>query len=65
MIIYLNLLTFYRYNDCWGVGLQAIEDIHNRGCYEMYPDVLLVTNAIRNLASSGPPGNCLTKKYVL
>lgn len=33
-----------------------MEDIHNRACYEAYPDVMLVTNAIRNSASSGPSG---------
>lgn len=38
---------------------QAIEDIHNRACYEAYPNVMLVTNAIRNSASSGAPGNYL------
>lgn len=45
-----------RYNDCWYVGSQAVEDIHNRACYDGYPDVMLVTNAIRNSSSSGPSG---------
>ncbi|OAD62055.1 Hyccin [Eufriesea mexicana] len=35
---------------------QAVEDIHNRACYETYPDVMLVTNAIRNSATTGPSG---------
>lgn len=51
------MISIYRYNECWYVGNQAIEDIHNRACYEAYPNVMLVTNAIRNSASSGAPGN--------
>lgn len=51
----------HRYNECWYVANQAIEDIHNRACYEAYPSVMLVTNAIRNSASSGAPGNYLNK----
>lgn len=44
------------YNDCWYVGTQAVEDIHNRACYDGYSDVLLVTNAIRNSSSTGLSG---------
>lgn len=51
------MISICRYNECWYVGNQAIEDIHNRACYEAYPNVMLVTNAIRNSASSGAPGN--------
>ena len=46
----------FRYNDCWYVGNQAVEDIHNRACYDGYADVMLVTNAIRNSSSSGLSG---------
>lgn len=60
--IYKYDIFIYRYNECWYVGNQAIEDIHNRACYEAYPNVMLVTNAIRNSASSGAPGNCHNKK---
>ncbi|XP_066590316.1 hyccin [Prorops nasuta] len=52
---FLQAVYFAMYNDCWYLGNQAVEDIHNRACYETYPDVMLVTNAIRNSASSGPP----------
>lgn len=49
--------SLYRYNECWYLGNQAIEDIHNRACYEAYPNVMLVTNAIRNSATFGAAGN--------
>ncbi|XP_078042015.1 PI4KA lipid kinase complex subunit hyccin isoform X4 [Augochlora pura] len=56
LLEFLHAIYFAMYNDCWYLGTQAVEDIHNRACYEAYPDVMLVTNAIRNSASSGPPG---------
>ncbi|XP_011872166.1 PREDICTED: hyccin isoform X2 [Vollenhovia emeryi] len=58
LLEFLHAVYFAMYNECWYVGNQATEDIHNRACYEAYPNVMLVTNAIRNSASSGAPGNC-------
>ncbi|XP_034951325.1 hyccin isoform X2 [Chelonus insularis] len=52
----LHGIYFAMYNDCWYVSCQAVEDIHNRACYDAYPDVMLVTNAIRNSSGSGPSG---------
>ncbi|XP_076169820.1 PI4KA lipid kinase complex subunit hyccin isoform X2 [Ptiloglossa arizonensis] len=57
LLEFLHAVYFAMYNDCWYLGNQAVEDIHNRACYEAYPDVMLVTNAIRNSASSGPSGH--------
>ncbi|KAG7187755.1 hypothetical protein KM043_016800 [Ampulex compressa] len=57
LLEFLHAIYFAMYNDCWHLGNQAVEDIHNRACYEAYPDVMLVTNAIRNSASSGPSGH--------
>lgn len=54
LLEFLHGIYFAMYNDCWYVGCQAVEDIHNRACYDAYPDVMLVTNAIRNSSSSGP-----------
>ncbi|KAL7293004.1 hypothetical protein TKK_0013452 [Trichogramma kaykai] len=51
----LHTIYFSMYNNCWYAGVQSADDIHHRGCYETYPDVMLVTNAIRNSSSSGPP----------
>ncbi|XP_011872167.1 PREDICTED: hyccin isoform X3 [Vollenhovia emeryi] len=56
LLEFLHAVYFAMYNECWYVGNQATEDIHNRACYEAYPNVMLVTNAIRNSASSGAPG---------
>lgn len=56
LLEFLHAVYFAMYNDCWYLGTQAVEDIHNRACYETYPDVMLVTNAIRNSANNGPSG---------
>ncbi|XP_071871865.1 PI4KA lipid kinase complex subunit hyccin isoform X3 [Bombus fervidus] len=56
LLEFLHAVYFAMYNDCWYLGTQAVDDIHNRACYETYPDVMLVTNAIRNSASTGPSG---------
>ncbi|XP_020300216.1 hyccin isoform X1 [Pseudomyrmex gracilis] len=56
LLEFLNAIYFAMYNDCWYIANQAVEDIHNRACYEAYPNVMLVTNAIRNSASTGAPG---------
>ncbi|XP_019699348.1 hyccin isoform X2 [Harpegnathos saltator] len=56
LLEFSHAVYFAMYNECWYVANQAIEDIHNRACYEAYPSVMLVTNAIRNSASSGAPG---------
>ncbi|XP_057321122.1 hyccin isoform X2 [Microplitis mediator] len=56
LLEFLHGIYFAMYNDCWYIGCQAVEDIHNRACYDCYPDVMLVTNAIRNSSSSGPSG---------
>ncbi|XP_039310676.1 hyccin isoform X3 [Solenopsis invicta] len=56
LLEFLHAVYFAMYNECWYVANQAIEDIHNRACYDIYTNVMLVTNAIRNSASSGAPG---------
>lgn len=56
LLEFLNSIYFAMYNDCWYVANQATDDIHNRACYETFANVMLVTNAIRNSCSSGPPG---------
>ncbi|XP_023290782.1 hyccin isoform X4 [Orussus abietinus] len=56
LLEFLHAVYFAMYNDCWYIAGQAVEDVHNRACYEGYPDVMLVTNAIRNSSSSGPSG---------
>ncbi|RLU22519.1 hypothetical protein DMN91_004797 [Ooceraea biroi] len=65
LLEFLHAVYFAMYNDCWCVGNQAAEDIHNRACYEAYPNVMLVTNAIRNSASSGAPDDLDEKLFVV
>ncbi|XP_058799195.1 hyccin [Phymastichus coffea] len=56
LLEFLHAIYFSMYNNCWYVAIQAVEDIHNRACYETYPDVMLATNAIRNASNAGPTG---------
>ncbi len=38
------------------MAVQALEDVHFRGCYECLPDVMLVAGAIRNSIKDTPSG---------
>lgn len=44
----LHSLYYAMFNDHGYAAVQAVEDIHQRACYQCYTDVLLVTNAIKN-----------------
>lgn len=39
------------------MAVQALEDVHFRGCYECLPDIILVSGAIRNSIKDAPSGN--------
>ncbi|WAR09928.1 HYCCI-like protein [Mya arenaria] len=56
LIDMLTCLYFIMFNGQAGPGAQAVVDIHYRACYELLPDVLLVTNAIRNSLRENPSG---------
>lgn len=56
LIDMLSCLYFIMFNGQAGQGAQAIVDIHYRASYELYSDVLLVTNAIRNSLRENPSG---------
>ncbi|XP_071524775.1 hyccin isoform X2 [Panulirus ornatus] len=45
-----------RFNEFASLGIQALEDIHMRAQYELYADVLLMTNAIKNSLKVNPSG---------
>ncbi|RZF34354.1 hypothetical protein LSTR_LSTR008893 [Laodelphax striatellus] len=47
----LHSVYFAMFNDYSYVAIQAVEDLHQRACYQCYTDVLLVTNAIKNCCS--------------
>ena len=53
----LHAIYFAMFNEFASVAIQAVDDIHNRACYELYPDVILVTNAIKNSLQANPSGN--------
>lgn len=38
------------------MAVQALEDVHFRGCYECLPDIMLVAGAIRNSIKDTPSG---------
>ncbi|XP_071451978.1 hyccin 2 [Hetaerina americana] len=52
----LHYVYFSMFNGQSHVAMQALEDIHQRACYECYADVILVTSAIRNSLKVNPSG---------
>lgn len=52
----LNAIYFAMFNEFGSAAIQAVDDIHNRACYELYSDVILVTNAIKNSLQANPSG---------
>lgn len=47
---------FAMFNEFASIAIQAVDDIHNRACYELYAEVILVTNAIKNSLLANPSG---------
>ncbi|XP_063585616.1 uncharacterized protein LOC134763020 [Penaeus indicus] len=45
-----------RFNEFASLGIQALEDLHMRAQYELFGDVLLMTNAIKNSLKVNPSG---------
>lgn len=54
----LNAIYFAMFNEFASAAIQAVDDIHNRSCYELFSDVILVTNAIKNSLHANPSGEC-------
>uniref|UniRef100_A0A1B0CU24 Uncharacterized protein n=1 Tax=Lutzomyia longipalpis TaxID=7200 RepID=A0A1B0CU24_LUTLO len=52
----LQAVYFAMFNEFASVAIQTIDDIHNRACYEMFPETILVTNAVRNSLHVNPSG---------
>ncbi|XP_038048743.1 hyccin-like isoform X1 [Patiria miniata] len=58
-VFLLEMLTgiyFVMFNGQASAGMQALEDIHFRANYELYADVLLVSNAIKHSLDTNPSG---------
>ncbi|XP_021696239.1 hyccin [Aedes aegypti] len=47
---------FAMFNEFASAAIEAVNDLHSRACYEMLPEVILVTNAIRNSLHANPSG---------
>ncbi|XP_045605703.1 hyccin isoform X3 [Procambarus clarkii] len=52
----LHAVYFAMFNEFASLGIQALEDIHMRAQYELFGDVLLMTNAIKNSLKVNPSG---------
>lgn len=52
----LHAVYFAMFNEFASVAIQAVDDIHTRACYELFSDVILVTNAIKNSLQANPSG---------
>lgn len=52
----LHATYFAMFNEFASIAIQTVDDIHNRACYELYPEVILVTNAIKNSLLANPSG---------
>ncbi|KFB51604.1 hypothetical protein ZHAS_00019677 [Anopheles sinensis] len=47
---------FAMFNEFASAAIEAVTDLHSRACYEMLPEVILVSNAIRNSLHANPSG---------
>ncbi|XP_063704836.1 hyccin [Culicoides brevitarsis] len=52
----LHATYFAMFNEFASAAIQTVDDIHNRACFEMFSDVILVTSAIRNFLRTNPSG---------
>ncbi|ROT69512.1 putative hyccin isoform X1 [Penaeus vannamei] len=52
----LSHFHYSRFNEFASLGIQALEDLHMRAQYELFGDVLLMTNAIKNSLKVNPSG---------
>uniref|UniRef100_A0A336M8S9 CSON012039 protein n=1 Tax=Culicoides sonorensis TaxID=179676 RepID=A0A336M8S9_CULSO len=52
----LHATYFAMFNEFASAAIQTVDDIHNRACFEMFPDVIMVTSAIKNSLRINPSG---------
>ncbi|XP_055917940.1 hyccin isoform X1 [Eupeodes corollae] len=52
----VHAIYFAMFNGFGTIAIQTLEDIHNRGIFEMYSDVVLVTSAVKNSLHANPSG---------
>lgn len=61
----LHANYFAMFNEFASIAIQAVDDIHSRACYELYSDVILVTNSIKNSLQANPSGITIKSLNVL
>lgn len=61
----LHAIYFAMFNEFASAAIQAVDDVHNRACYELFPDVILVTNAIKNSLQANPSGELSSEESPL
>lgn len=52
----MHAIYYAMFNGYGTVAIQTLEDIHNRASYEMFTELILVTNAVRNSLHANPSG---------
>lgn len=52
----LHATYFAMFNEFASAAIQTVDDIHNRACFEMFSDVIIVTNSIKNSLRTNPSG---------
>lgn len=58
----LHATYFAMFNEFASVAIQTVDDIHHRACYELYAEVILVTNAIKNSLHANPSGETIMRR---
>lgn len=56
LIELVHAIYYAMFNGYGTVAIQTLEDIHNRASYEMFTELILVTNAVRNSLHANPSG---------
>lgn len=65
LLEFLHAIYFAMFNEFASVAIQAVDDIHHRASYELYADVVLVTNAVKNSLHANPTGKQYQLFYIL
>ncbi|TDG46506.1 hypothetical protein AWZ03_007067 [Drosophila navojoa] len=56
LIELVHAIYYAMFNGFGTVAIQTLEDIHNRASYEMFTELIIVTNAVRNSLHANPSG---------
>lgn len=55
----LHAVYFAMFNEFGSLAIQTVDDIHHRGSYELFAEVILVTNAVKNSLHANPSGSTI------